>query len=662
MANKAGNDTAGPVEIADGVWWVGVQLPDEAMDCNPYLIIDGGQGVLIDPGSPLDFEAVYNNVLSLLPLEKIALIVAHHQDPDLCGSIPLFQNAGVNAPVALHWRTATLIRYYGIVNRLYQVNEEGWQWKFASGRTLRFIATPYCHFSGNIVTWDETARVLFSSDIFGSINAGPAFYADESYIEGMKAFHEHYMPSHEILKAAMDSIMPLDIAVIAPQHGRVIRDNIKKHIMILRELQCGSYLGAAVPLQSVKRDADSLRPGRITAINRILARLVHFFTESEIRTSIPGDGWLIADRTLELAACPASAADPLSAFLERMVGLKGKKWYSMIEPYVYTLLDDLRLPVPGFILDQEDIAPRVGTKSRSVEELLLYDQNTGLYNDKVFRQFLASKIAQEHEKDCSVIYFSVDNLQELNRQFGRSAGDEALKTVSWLLKNKTAGDPRWNLFRLALPYIACIGDGVSRDETRGLAERVREESRTGGYAQDKLIVSAAVLYGPCAEGSPGEHSPDWADRILLARLGRARENPSGGICDESDESAEQRFLRKKVLLVDPDESYFIFLEPLFTARGLQLLRVSDGSEALAMKLEDRPSLIIAEAMAPRVNGFELREKLLSSTHGKVVPYILISKRKDEDYIRRAAESGIVHFLRKPFSQTELLGLVDNLLR
>jgi response regulator RpfG family c-di-GMP phosphodiesterase len=72
--------------------------------------------------------------------------------------------------------------------------------------------------------------------------------------------------------------------------------------------------------------------------------------------------------------------------------------------------------------------------------------------------------------------------------------------------------------------------------------------------------------------------------------------------------------------------------------------------------------VIAEAITPRMNGFDLHDKLMASAKGRTIPFILVSRRKDEEFIKRAAEKVILFFLKKPFSKTELMGIVDTLMR
>ena len=60
-----------PVEVAEGVYWVGagdLKLKTQ-LNCNPYLVIDHDEAVLIDPGSPLDFEYVLKNVQKIIAID-----------------------------------------------------------------------------------------------------------------------------------------------------------------------------------------------------------------------------------------------------------------------------------------------------------------------------------------------------------------------------------------------------------------------------------------------------------------------------------------------------------------------------------------------------------------------------------------------------------------
>jgi flavorubredoxin len=68
------------------VYWLGIDQ-DTPFRCNVYLIVDGGQAILIDPGDRHHFGAVRERVAQILPPEKVTGIVVCHQDPDCAASI-----------------------------------------------------------------------------------------------------------------------------------------------------------------------------------------------------------------------------------------------------------------------------------------------------------------------------------------------------------------------------------------------------------------------------------------------------------------------------------------------------------------------------------------------------------------------------------------------
>lgn len=231
-----------PIEIAEGIFWVGYHEPDQGLQCNPYLLIDGQEAILFEPGGVLHFPVVKEKVLSLVKPEQISTIIVSHQDPDLCASIPLFEKLLPKVKVVTHSRASVLSRHYGIQSEFYHVDQNNWELELESGRKLEFHFTPYLHFPGAFVTFDPQSGVLFSGDLFGAFSFDWQLFANEDYPEAVKAFHENYMPAHTILEEAMKRLEELPIRTIAPQHGSVIRENVPAYLKLLRELDCGDYM------------------------------------------------------------------------------------------------------------------------------------------------------------------------------------------------------------------------------------------------------------------------------------------------------------------------------------------------------------------------------------------------------------------------------------
>ena len=116
-----------------------------------------------------------------------------------------------------------------------------------------------------------------------------------------------------------------------------------------------------------------------------------------------------------------------------------------------------------------------------------------------------------------------------------------------------------------------------------------------------------------------------------------------------------------MLIADPDAPYLQTLTRHLEERGYALLSARDGAEAIEIVENIRPDVIVAEVMLPKVNGFELREHLRRNARLSSIPFVLVSHRKTDESIDKAAMVGIVHYLKKPVSLVELGGLLRNLI-
>ena len=56
----------------------------------------------------------------------------------------------------------TFIRHYTVSSLMISIEEVGDRYEFSSGRTLKFIKTPYSHSAGSFVTYDEKSGILFT--------------------------------------------------------------------------------------------------------------------------------------------------------------------------------------------------------------------------------------------------------------------------------------------------------------------------------------------------------------------------------------------------------------------------------------------------------------------------------------------------------------------
>jgi len=249
------------VEIGEGIFWVGFNDEKNGLHSNPYLIVEGDEAVLIDGGSRPDFSTVMMKILQIgIDPNQIVRLIYHHYDPDLVGSVSNFESIISNGELEVisQRQNNIFIQHYSVKSKLSCINEMKNTWTFKSGRTLRFINTPYSHSPGSFMTYDEKTKTLFSSDIFGAYGFHWDLYIEleekcigcSSYekcsighkicfVPGILKFHQMIMTSEKALHYALDQVKDLDVELIVPQHGSLIKgkDSIEYIIKKLYALE-----------------------------------------------------------------------------------------------------------------------------------------------------------------------------------------------------------------------------------------------------------------------------------------------------------------------------------------------------------------------------------------------------------------------------------------
>lgn len=115
----------------------------------------------------------------------------------------------------------------------------------------------------------------------------------------------------------------------------------------------------------------------------------------------------------------------------------------------------------------------------------------------------------------------------------------------------------------------------------------------------------------------------------------------------------------KILAVD-DEIYTLrYLRNILLESGYVPIVADSADEALRLAAAERPSLALLDIMMPRVNGFELMERIRRTSD---VPVIFLSAHNGDANVERALALGADDYIIKPFSPTELTARIAASLR
>ena len=106
--------------------------------------------------------------------------------------------------------------------------------------------------------------------------------------------------------------------------------------------------------------------------------------------------------------------------------------------------------------------------------------------------------------------------------------------------------------------------------------------------------------------------------------------------------------KSTILIVDDNPDKLGLLEAAFSLAGYNVNTATDGDEALAAIESYQPDLVITDVMMPRMNGYELAQRIRANPATKFIPVIMqtAASRRAED-LRRASEVGALGYITDP---------------
>lgn len=117
----------------------------------------------------------------------------------------------------------------------------------------------------------------------------------------------------------------------------------------------------------------------------------------------------------------------------------------------------------------------------------------------------------------------------------------------------------------------------------------------------------------------------------------------------------------KILIVDDAEDTVELLKKRFRAEGYDTAEAYNGEEALLKVPEYEPDLIVLDVMMPKIDGYEVCQRLKSDEKTKYIPILMLTAKGEVDHKIKGLSIGADDYMAKPFDYKELSARIKSLL-
>ena len=200
---------------------------------NSYLLKDE-KTVLLDTVDRSIAGQFLENLAFALDGRNLDYMIVNHMEPDHCALIEEIVRQHPEVKVVGNAKTFGMIQQFytfDIAERSVTVKEG--ETLNTGKHTLHFVMAPMVHWPEVMVTYDETDKVLFSADAFGTFGAlnGNIFNDeidfDRDWLDDARRYYTNIVGKYGgPVQSALKKALTLEIAMICPLHGPIWREDL----------------------------------------------------------------------------------------------------------------------------------------------------------------------------------------------------------------------------------------------------------------------------------------------------------------------------------------------------------------------------------------------------------------------------------------------------
>jgi DNA-binding response OmpR family regulator len=124
---------------------------------------------------------------------------------------------------------------------------------------------------------------------------------------------------------------------------------------------------------------------------------------------------------------------------------------------------------------------------------------------------------------------------------------------------------------------------------------------------------------------------------------------------------EATVTKKKILVVEDEESLLKLQSILLTIRGYTVEGAMDGQAALEAVETMNPDLILLDIMIPKIDGFEVCRQIKANEATRHIPVVMLTAKKSRDDRVMGEQVGADLYITKPFKTSMVIESIQRLL-
>ncbi len=234
-------------EEGDHKWMAVVRDPSRPayiVDTNEYLVTDGEDAILLDPGGAEIFPATFSAVSAAFDPRRIRTLFASHQDPDIVSSLSMWMEFNPDLRCYVSWLWEGFIPHFGgSKDTFISIPDQGMD-ILVGGVRLQALPAHYLHSSGNFHIYDPKAKILFSGDVGAALlpSGEDGLFVEDfaRHIRHAEGFHRRWMGSDRAKRDWCSRVSRLEIDMLCPQHGSIYRgEDVRRFIDWFADLEVG---------------------------------------------------------------------------------------------------------------------------------------------------------------------------------------------------------------------------------------------------------------------------------------------------------------------------------------------------------------------------------------------------------------------------------------